>query len=157
MRDCTGVFCKGKMRREDKAAPEGSRVGAQTKDGLKNQAAPNWSDLASRDQTWQILGALADIANNRGKNVAQVSLRSGGKFLQYFSVKCGYCRWLLEKKNVPSVVIGVKSLAQLEDNLGSLGWSLTPGEMERLDEVSSIPEPYPYEMINRLNKTRIEN
>ena len=51
----------------------------------------------------------------------------------------------------------MKNLAQLEDNLGSLGWSLTPGEMERLDEVSSIPEPYPYEMINRLNKTRSED
>ena len=80
------------MRREDKAAPEGSRVGAQTKDGVKNQAAPNWSDLASRDQTWQILAALADIANNRGKNVAQVSIRSGGKFLQYFLDKCGHLK-----------------------------------------------------------------
>ena len=58
---------------------------------------------------------------------------------------------------MPSVVIGVKNLAQLEDNLGSLGWSLTGGEMERLDEVSSIPEPYPYEMINRLNKARSHN
>ena len=58
---------------------------------------------------------------------------------------------------MPSVVIGVKTLAQLEDNLGSLGWSLTPQEMERLDEVSSIPEPYPYEMINRLNKTRSQD
>ena len=79
------------------------------------------------------------------------------EFLRYFVVKCGYFRWLLEKQNVPSVVIGVKNMAQLEDNLGSLGWSLTPQEMERLDEVSSIPEPYPYEMINRLNKTRSKN
>ena len=58
---------------------------------------------------------------------------------------------------MPSVVIGVKNLAQLEDNLGSLGWSLTNQEMERLDEVSAIPEPYPYEMINRLNKSRSQN
>ena len=58
---------------------------------------------------------------------------------------------------MPSVVIGVKNLAQLEDNLGSLGWSLTSQEMERLDEVSAIPEPYPYEMINRLNKSRSQN
>ena len=55
------------------------------------------------------------------------------------------------------MVIGVKNLAQLEDNLGSLGWSLTSQEMERLDQVSAIPEPYPYEMINRLNKSRTEN
>ena len=60
-------------------------------------------------------------------------------------------RWLLEKKNVPSVIIGVKNLAQLEDNLGTVGWSLTGEEMKRLDDVSAVAEPYPYEMINRLN------
>ena len=54
---------------------------------------------------------------------------------------------------MPSVVIGVKNLAQLEDNLGSLGWSLSAEEMSRLDDVSSVEEPYPYEMINRLNTT----
>ena len=63
------------MRREDKEAPEGSRVGAQTKDGVKNQSGPNWSDLASQDQTWDILSTLEDIASKRGKNVAQVSIR----------------------------------------------------------------------------------
>ena len=61
------------------------------------------------------------------------------------------CRWLLEKKNVPSVIIGVKTLAQLEDNLATMGWTLTGQEMKRLDDVSAVPEPYPYEMINRLN------
>ena len=146
------------MRREDEAAPEGSRVGAQTKDGVKNQAAPNWSDLAGRDQTWLILSQLADIAGKRGKNVAQVSIRSvRTPLLEIFSIRICEVRWLLEKQNVPSVVIGVKNLAQLEDNLGSLGWSLTNQEMERLDQVSAIPEPYPYEMINRLNKTRSKN
>ena len=78
------------MRREDKGAPEGSRVGAQTKDGVKNQAGPNWSDLAGREQTWQVLSQLADIADKRGKNVAQVAIRSGGNFLSYFMMKCGY-------------------------------------------------------------------
>ena len=65
-----------------------------------------------------------------------------------------YSRWLLEKKNVPSVVIGVKSLEQLEDNLGSVGWKLPTTDLEVLDEVSRLPEPYPYEMVNRLNINR---
>ena len=44
-----------------------------------------------------------------GKSVAQVSLR-----------------WLLQKDVVPSVVIGAKNMAQLEDNLGAAsGWELT--------------------------------
>ena len=38
-------------------------------------------------------------------------------------------RWLLEQPNVPSVIIGVKTLAQLEDNLGAVGWSLSPQQV----------------------------
>ena len=52
---------------------------------------------------------------------------------------------------MPSVVFGVKNLEQLEDNLGAVGWK-TPAK--DLEEFSSIPEPYLYEMINRLNINR---
>ena len=38
-------------------------------------------------------------------------------------------RWLLEQPNIPSVIIGVKTLAQLEDNLGAVGWSLSPQQV----------------------------
>ena len=62
---------------------------------------------------------------------------------------------MLEKNNIPSVVIGVKNLSQLEDNLGAVGWSLSKEDMEQLDNVSKVDEPYPYEMINRLNAFRL--
>ena len=63
----------------------------------------------------------------------------------------------------------MKTLDQLEDNLAAVGWRLTKEEMERflkllrflldasisrLDAASALPAPYPYEMINRLNKGR---
>ena len=39
-------------------------------------------------------------------------------------------RWLLQKKSVPSVVIGVRTLAQLEDNmLAATGWELSKQEV----------------------------
>ena len=60
----------------------------------------------------------------------------------------------MEKNNVPSVVFGVKNLEQLEYNLGAVGWKMPAKDLEELDDVSSIPEPYPYEMINRLNINR---
>ena len=48
-----------------------------------------------------------------GKSVAQVALR-----------------WLLQKDNVPSVVIGAKTIKQLEDNIGAAsGWKLTDDEV----------------------------
>lgn len=132
-----GGWLSGKMKREEEKAPVGSRIHAQTKDGVKNHSGPNWSDLASRDQTWDILRKLEEVADRNKKSVANVATR-----------------WLLEKKNVPSVVIGVKNLEQLDDNLGAVGWKMPPTDVEELDEVSSIPEPYPYEMINRLNTNR---
>ena len=76
-----------------------------------------------------------------GKTVAQVSLR-----------------WLLQKDTVSSVVIGAKTISQLEDNLGaSTGWELTKDEMVALDEASAIDIPYPYEMVWRINKPRKRN
>ena len=79
-----------------------------------------------------------------------------GDILEYsiFFIQIPFSRWLLEKNNVPSVVFGVKSLDQLEDNLGAVGWKMPTEDLEELDSVSSIPEPYPYEMINRLNINR---
>lgn len=48
-----------------------------------------------------------------GKTVAQVSLR-----------------WLLQKPNVNSVIIGGKTVKQIEDNLGaSKGWKLSSEEV----------------------------
>lgn len=64
-------------------------------------------------------------------------------------------RWLLQKPNVPSVVIGAKTLSQLQDNLGAVSFELSSQEMKILDEVSAIPAPYPYEMIQRLNAKRV--
>jgi aryl-alcohol dehydrogenase-like predicted oxidoreductase len=54
-----------------------------------------------------------------------------------FSIKVAL-RWLLQKDNVPSIVIGVNTLKQLTDNIGSLGWKLTHEEMEELDQVRAV-------------------
>jgi len=133
-----GGWLSGKMKKEDGTAPAGSRIAVVTKAGVKNQhSGPQWSDLAGKEQTWNILSKLQEVAERNKKSVANVATR-----------------WLLEKNNVPSVVFGVKNLDQLEDNLGAVGWKMPVKDLEELDDVSSIPEPYPYEMINRLNSNR---
>lgn len=60
----------------------------------------------------------------------------------------------MRKPNVPSVVIGAKTMEQLEDNLGASALVLNGDQMGRLDQVSELPLPYPYEQIHRLNKGR---
>ncbi len=43
-----------------------------------------------------------------------------------------------------SVIIGARNEAQLKDNLGAVGWSLTQEQMQRLDAASATTPVYPY-------------
>jgi len=52
--------------------------------------------------------------------------------------------WLLRRPTVASVIIGARDEAQLRDNLGAVGWRLTPEQVRRLDEASEVTKPYPY-------------
>jgi aryl-alcohol dehydrogenase-like predicted oxidoreductase len=52
--------------------------------------------------------------------------------------------WLLSRPTVSSVIIGARDEAQLRDNLGAVGWSLSVNQIKRLDEVSAVMPPYPY-------------
>ena len=70
-----GGWLTGKMNRETGSAPAGSRVATQTKDGVKNEAGPNWNDLASKDKTWNILDKLREIGKSNKKTVSQVAVR----------------------------------------------------------------------------------
>lgn len=42
-----------------------------------------------------------------------------------------------------SVLIGARDERQLRQNLGAVGWSLTPEQVAKLDAVSHRPAPYP--------------
>lgn len=48
------------------------------------------------------------------------------------------------RPTVSSVLIGARNEAQLRDNLGSVGWNLTPDQVARLDVASRVTPPYPY-------------
>jgi aryl-alcohol dehydrogenase-like predicted oxidoreductase len=69
------------------------------------------------------------IAEEAGKEPVQVALR-----------------WLLQRPGVTAPIIGVRTMAHLESNLGSVGWELTDEQMHRLNKVSDVTPPYPYDM-----------
>jgi diketogulonate reductase-like aldo/keto reductase len=52
--------------------------------------------------------------------------------------------YLLGKPGVTSVIVGVRSEAQLEDNLAAAELRLTADERDRLDQISALPLIYPY-------------
>ena len=43
-----------------------------------------------------------------------------------------------------TVVIGARNEEQLKQNLGAVGWSLTPAQVAALDAASAVTLAYPY-------------
>jgi aryl-alcohol dehydrogenase-like predicted oxidoreductase len=74
-----------------------------------------------------LLRALDQVAAEAGKSVAQVALN-----------------WVLQRPTVASLIIGARNEAQLRDNLGAVGWNLTPEQVAVLDAASERPMVYPY-------------
>jgi len=52
--------------------------------------------------------------------------------------------WLLQRPTVSTVVIGARNEEQLRQNLGAVGWNLTPEQVAVLDEASAVTAAYPY-------------
>ena len=89
------------------------------------------------EHTWRIIDALLEISQARGKAPSQIALN-----------------WLLQQPGVTAPIIGARTLAQLEENLGSVGWALSGDELAKLDAASEIPLPSPYNFIARYTRRR---
>jgi aryl-alcohol dehydrogenase-like predicted oxidoreductase len=124
-----GGWLSGKFRRGMETPPAETRVGQP---GGESWAANN------TEATWAALDALTAVAAEVDRSPAQVALR-----------------WLLQRPAVTAPIVGARSVAQLDDNLGAAdGWALSPEQMARLDEASAVPTPYPYDFIANAAKRR---
>ncbi len=119
-----GGFLSGKYRRGERPSDPGEGR-------IANAGADVEEAWARRDtaRNWRIVDAVGQIADARGATHPQVALA-----------------WLRAQPAVASVLLGVRTLSQLEDNLGAAEIDLTRDELSRLDEVSALPELYPYRM-----------
>jgi len=90
-----------------------------------------------RDRAFTIIEAMRPIAEAHDVSVARVALA-----------------WLLQRKGVMSVIVGAKTLDQLDDNLAAAGLTLTAEEVASLDKVSAPPPEYPGWMIARQSEQR---
>jgi aryl-alcohol dehydrogenase-like predicted oxidoreductase len=117
-----GGWLSGKYQRD--VLPTGAtRLGENPKRGMEAFHGRN-----AREQTWQVIEALAAIAKERGVSSAQIALA-----------------WVAAQPAVTSVILGARTREQLADNLAATSLSLTSGELATLDAVSK-PElsEYPY-------------
>ena len=62
--------------------------------------------------------------------------------------------WTLLNPAVTAPVIGARSLAQLEDNLGALAVQITAPQRRRLDEAGAIEPGFPHDALRRLGFAR---
>ncbi|MQB21007.1 aldo/keto reductase [Agrobacterium tumefaciens] len=106
----------GKIRR-GVPLPETSRL----------HATASFGPPVEDNYMYRVIDVLEMIANETAKTVPQVALN-----------------WLLSRPTVSSVIIGARNEAQLKDNLGAVGWSLTREQIAALDQASAVSAPYPH-------------
>lgn len=75
----------------------------------------------------RVVEAMDGIAEENGRTLPQIAIN-----------------WLLRRPTVASVLIGARDEAQLAENLGAVGWSLTAEQVGRLEAASAVTPPYPY-------------
>lgn len=79
-----------------------------------------------RDQAWNVIDVLDEIAAEKGVSVAKIAIAA-----------------LLHQPQVTSVIIGAKRVSQLDDSIGATEVSLSPDEIARLNAASALPPAYP--------------
>jgi len=108
----------GKIRR-DRPLPKDSRLQSQ----FNIDVGPPVDD----DLLFRVVDALDEVARETGKTIPQIAIN-----------------WLLTRPTVSTVVIGARNEEQLRQNLGAVGWTLTPEQLHKLDAASTTPRAYPY-------------
>lgn len=127
-----GGWLSGKFKRGMTAPPVNTRIKTAEDEGWSE----SWSNLAT-DHTFSVLDALFDVASQVNKTPAQVALN-----------------WLLCQPSVTAPIIGARTLAQLEDNLGATGWLLNQEHLNQFNQASTIPLLYPYEFLQSISAPR---
>lgn len=121
-----GGLLSGKYRADDKA-PAGAR-----------RASYDFP-VVDKPRAFRCVDTMRPIAERLQVSVAQVALA-----------------WLLSKPQVTSVILGAKTLEQLQDNIAAASVTLSADDIAALDEVSQLPPEYPGWMLALQGRYRAE-
>jgi aryl-alcohol dehydrogenase-like predicted oxidoreductase len=103
------------------------RRGQPVPPGSRLHATEQFGPPVDEDHLYRVVDALEEVAADTGKLVPQVALN-----------------WLLQRPTVASVIIGARNEEQLHQNLGAVGWTLSPSQMAHLDAASAVTPTYPH-------------
>ncbi|RZT27081.1 aryl-alcohol dehydrogenase (NADP+) [Kribbella sp. VKM Ac-2569] len=93
-----------------------------------DRGVESWYRRSRNQRVRDVVDAVREIAEARGISMAQVALA-----------------WLVDRPAMTSVILGARTLEQLDDNLAAADLHLTPEETAKLDEASDPgAADYPY-------------
>ena len=104
-------FLSGKYQR-DEPAPADSRFG-------RGAAVQRWRDRHFTDLGFDVLDAVQEIAAEKGKSSSQIALA-----------------WVNSKPGITAPIIGPRTMAHLDDNLGALEVELSADDHAQLDAIA---------------------
>ena len=117
-----GGWLTGKYTR-DQAPTGATRLGEDPERGMEAYGPRN-----AQERTWQVIDAVREVAEGRGVPMSQVALA-----------------WVADRPAVTSVILGARTMEQLDDNLGAADLHLSDKETALLTEASApIVADYPY-------------
>jgi aryl-alcohol dehydrogenase-like predicted oxidoreductase len=119
-----GGWLTGKYRRDER--PSGStRLGENPERGVEAY------DRRNTERTWAVIDRVAAVAEAHGCSLGQIALA-----------------WVRQRPSVSSVILGARTVDQLDDNLRSADVTLSDDEMDALSVVSAPGiADYPYRML----------
>jgi aryl-alcohol dehydrogenase-like predicted oxidoreductase len=120
-----GGFLTGKYQRDK--TPEDASEGRIAV--MPDKAEEAWH-RRDTERNWKILEVMNELTERYDATHPQIALA-----------------WLLSQPAVASVIIGVRTMEQLEDNLGASDLTLSVEDLGRLNEASAVEPGYPYRFL----------
>jgi aryl-alcohol dehydrogenase-like predicted oxidoreductase len=117
-----GGWLTGKYTRDER--PSGAtRLGEDPERGVEA-----YDRRSTHQRTWDVIEAVQSVAQSRGVTMPQAALA-----------------WVVDRPMVSSVILGARTVEQLQDNLGAAGLHLSEDETAQLDAASDPgAADYPY-------------
>lgn len=127
-----GGWLTGKYTRDTRPAGA-TRLGEDPDRGVEA-----W-DRRNTDRTWRIIDAVSAVADRHDRPMAHVAIA-----------------WLLSRPGVASVLLGARTVAQLDATLGAASLALTAQDLTELGAASAPGLPdYPYEMLEQFSAVAV--
>lgn len=111
--------------------------GQRTVEGTRSEEGWAYPQRYFAQNADESLAALLDVAKELDRSPAQVATR-----------------WVLDQPAITSAIVGARTLEQARDNFSAGGWTLPADALQRLNDVSELPQRYPKAMEFNMHERR---